>query len=348
MINSAYVTLLSKLPKGDFYVTGVVPFKTGAYQFVLDTLYPLTEYDVRWNVVEYHYITDLSGTLSAEFFVDNGENKIEWRKVGSDVWKWAVVRASNIGTLLGGAAAGLQGADDDVSQVVDDVCITTTGILDVYNYLYGIGYANLTRAQLEEVVHAVWNWTEYEHGIRQISGALDAVPVTIERIGPWVLSQAWIENAKYKDGLDAYEIVGSSNEQVVDSPLVFGKLLEVEGASVLIYPTVRYGMEGVTGDWVYKTWARLVAGSGQIRLGISTDGTTWSWSGWILISNEDIPVLTTSLKPIKVAIEMDGSADFKIQIGWQSLTNEDTRAVLGKYPGRWEGRKPIAVWNWET
>ncbi len=347
MSNIRYWELIGQIPKGEFYDKDAIPYKIGIYTFLIDTQYPLENYDIEWNGEVYNLLSDISGLLYMDFFVDKGKNELKWKKSAEINWKWKIVKAWNIGTLESGIANTFIEEDNDISTIRDNASVLTATALRQWVFLYGIE-EEVTRDQLEEIVQATWNWSEKEKVIKQISGALTSVPVVVERIGPMILGGQWIVNNKYRDGLDAYKFVNAVLSEIVDNKDYFGKLLKVIGGSSEIYPTVEYRDEGKVGVWIFKFWYRWVGlGSGNFKIGGSIDGTSWVWSSDILITDQNWEVASISfnVKPIKIGIKFNGTIEFGLEFGTMELTNEELNLVLPQYPGTWAGRKAMAVWS---
>lgn len=347
-MSNRYWELIDQIPKGDFYDKDAIPFKIGVYTFLIDTLYPLENYDVMWNGEVYNLFSDVSGLVYADFFVDKGKNELKWKRSIETDWKWHIVKAWNLGTLESGIANTFIEEDDDISIVRDNAFVLTATELRQWVFLYGIEEA-VTRDQLEEIVQATWNWSEKEKVVKQISGALTGVPVVVERIGPMILGGQWIFNNKYREELDGYEFVNEVSSVIVENKDIFGKLLKVIGGSSEIYPFIEYRDEGKIGVWVFKFWYRWIGvGSGNFKIGGSLDGTSWVWSSDILIVDVNWKVASISFdnKPIKIGIKFNGTIEFGLEFSPMELTNEELNLVLPQYPGTWDGRKAIAIWGY--
>lgn len=346
-MSNRYWELVDKIPKGGFYDKDAIPFKIGVYTFLIDTSYPLESYDIMWNNEMYTVLSDISGLIYMDFFVDKGKNELKWKKSIETDWKWKIVKAWNIGTLESGIASTFIEEDDNISTVKNNASVLTATELRQWVFLYGIE-ETVSREQLEEIVQATWNWSEKEKVVKQISGALESVPVVVERIGPMILGGQWIVNNKYRNGLDGYEFVNVVSSIIVDDQDYFGKLLKVVGGSSEIYPTVEYRDEGKLGSWAFKFWYRWIGiGSGNFVIGGSVDGVNWVWSTITDISlNWRVASIAFDTKPIKVGIKFSGTIEFGLEFGTMELTNEELNQVLPQYTGAWNGRKAIAIWSY--
>lgn len=350
MAMTDYFRLLSNIPRGKFYHTTVVPFKTDTYPVRIDTLNPLAEYDIELDGTLYKHRTDISGLLRLQLHLSRGLNKLSWRKVGSEVWVWREIETSNLATLISGVATGMKQTRIDVERIRRNASILTAESLFPWKQLYGVGDLMLTIEQLEEIVQAFWNFSEKEKSVRQISGVVQNVPVTVERIGSFTLGTNWLHNGKYNADLDGYQIMNTHEHSILTNQVDFGSFLSVLGdTTVEIYPFVNKGKEGESGQWIFKVWNKWGGmGSGQIQVGISMDGVTWIWSTPAFPSSfwQEFSIHSPT-KPVRVGVRyVNTSLNFKMHFGWMFLVNEDVNLTTPQITGAQIGRKPMALWRW--
>ncbi len=318
-----YWKLVEQIPKGNFYHEKFIPFKFDVYTIKVLTLYPLTNYDVNINNIIYHLQTDLAGNIEIKIHLFLGKNILQWRKTGTAAWKSKEIITSNLGTLISGIAHGMKDLNIDFSTS--------------WELLYGLDKFSITPEQLEEIVQAFWNFTEKRKFIRQVSGALNHIPVTIQEIGNFILRTNWLSGKKViQGGLYNY----------IYNHIDFGTVLNVTGGSgVRIFLEIEFGKQENKGQWIFKIHSRWAgAGSGSIGLGYCIDGVNWIWSETFnLFFNWQEFLISSPIKPVKVGIKfINASSDFSVDFGHMFLKNEEIKLTLPMVLDK----KSIAVWSW--